>query len=179
MNKLETAKIISVLQVNYPDSFKTMTDDTMKGLINVWASVLADVTYEQVSNAVIAHIATDTNRFMPPVGVIRNKLFEINSPREMTEMEAWNLVVKAVSNSNYNASAEFEKLPNDIKQLVGSPSSLKEWAGMDSEKFNTVVQSNFMRSYKVRSKSDKEYQALPQSVKTFIQSAAEDMKLLQ
>lgn len=179
MNKLETMKIMAVLQANYPDSFKNYDDEQLETLVKIWTSVLADATYKEVSNAVLAHIATDTGRFMPPVGIIRNMLVKLNEPQEITEMEAWNLVAKAVANSNYNSGTEFEKLPDDIKQLVGSPATLREWAGMDSDQFNTVVQSNFMRSYKVKSKSNKEYKALPQSVKTFIESSIENVKLLQ
>lgn len=179
MNKLETMKIMAVLQVNYPDSFKSYDEAQLDTLVKIWTSVLADATYQEVSNAVLAHIATDNNRFMPPVGVIRNRLMKLSEPQGMTEMEAWNLVARAVSNSNYNSATEFEKLPDDIKQLVGNPSTLREWASMDSERFNSVIQSNFMRSYKVKSKSNQEYKALPQSVKTFIESSIQNVKMLQ
>ena len=179
MNKLETMKIMAVLQTNYPDSFRSFDDIQLEALVKIWATVLADVTYEEVSNAVMAHIATDTGRFMPPVGVIRNMLMKLNQPQEMTEMEAWNRVARAVANSNYNSAEEFAKLPDDIKQVVGSSATLREWAGMDSGQFNTVVQSNFMRSYKAKSQSNKEYKALPQSVKTFIESSISNVKMLQ
>ena len=179
MNKLETMKIMSVLQANYPDSFKNYDEEEFEGVINLWTTVLADATYKEVSNAVIAHISTDTNRFMPPVGVIRNMLIKLNEPQEMTEMEAWNLVAKAVANSNYNSAEEFNKLPDDIKAIVGSPATLREWAVMDAGDFNSVIQSNFLRSYKVKSKNIKEYKALPQSVNTFIESSVENVKMLQ
>ena len=48
---------------------------------------------------------------------------------------------------------------------------------MDSETFNSVVASNFQRSYKVRAKNERDYLALPSSVKTFMASIAEGMKM--
>ena len=92
-------------------------------------------------------------------------------------MEAWALVAKAVCNSNYNSAEEFEKLPPVVQRLVGAPSQLREWAAMDSETFNSVVASNFQRSYKVRAKNERDFLALPSSVKTFMESIAEGMKM--
>ena len=168
MNKQETAKIIAVLQINYPDSFKNFNDTQLEGLVSLWTSVLADNTYQEVSNAVMAHIATDTGRFMPPVGVIKNMIVKLTTPQEMTELEAWGLVSKAVCNSNYNSEQEFEKLPKPVQIAVGSPSMLKAWAMINTDEFNTVIQSNFMRSYKAAVSRSKHEQALPSKVKEFI-----------
>lgn len=177
MTKKEMAEILAVMQANYPDDFRGMSDAAMHGKINLWFMQFRDDDYKEVLAAVMAHIATDTNRFMPPVGVIKAKLVEIRNQGQMTEMEAWGLVAKAVSNSAYNSGEEFKKLPPVVQRLVGSPSQLREWAVMDTETFNSVVASNFQRSYRVRAKHEREYLALPSSVKTFMEGIAGGMKM--
>lgn len=177
MTKKEMAEILAIMQANYPDDFRGMSDAAMNAKINLWFMQFRDDEYKEVLAAVMAHIATDTNRFMPPVGVIKAKLVEIRQPDEMTEMEAWELVSKATRNSTYNSAAEFAKLPPVVQRLVGSHMQLKEWAAMDTETLQSVVASNFQRSYKVRAKNEREYLALPSSVKTFMSSLAEGMKM--
>lgn len=177
MTKKEMAEILAVMQANYPDDFRGMSDAAMQGKINLWFMQFRDDEYKDVLAAVMAHIATDTNRFMPPVGVIKAKLVEIRQPDEMTELEAWELVSKATRNSTYNSAEEFAKLPPVVQRLVGSPMQLKEWAAMDTETLQSVVASNFQRSYKVRAKSEREYLALPSSVKTYMASLAEGMRM--
>lgn len=177
MIKKEMAEILAIMQANYPDDFRGMSDTAMNAKINLWFMQFRDDDYKEVLAAVMAHIATDTNRFMPPVGVIKAKLVEIRQPDEMTEMEAWELVSKATRNSSYNSAEEFAKLPPVVQRLVGSPMQLKEWAAMDSDTLQSVIASNFQRSYKVRAKSEREYLALPSSVKTFMEGIAGGMKM--
>lgn len=177
MIKKEMAEIIAIMQANYPDDFRGMSDTAMNAKINLWFMQFRDDEYKDVLAAVMAHIATDTNRFMPPVGVIKAKLVEIRQPDEMTEMEAWDLVSKATRNSTYNSADEFAKLPPVVQRLVGSHMQLKEWAAMDTETLQSVVASNFQRSYKVRAKNEREYLALPSSVKTYMAGLAEGMRM--
>lgn len=177
MIKKEMAEILAIMQANYPDDFRGMSDTAMNAKINLWFMQFRDDDYKEVLAAVMAHIATDTNRFMPPVGVIKAKLVEIRQPDEMTEMEAWELVSKATRNSTYNSAEEFAKLPPVVQRLVGSHMQLKEWAAMDADTLQSVVASNFQRSYKVRAKSEREYLALPSSVKTFMEGIAGGMRM--
>lgn len=172
MNKREASQVIALMQANYPDEFRTMSDEAMDARVNLWAAMFHDDSFATVKNAVAAHMATDTSRFMPPVGVIKNMVVKMTTPEEMTEQEAWGCVMQALRNSAYNSGAEFAKLPPVVQRLVGSPSQLREWAMMDSDTVNSVVASNFQRSYKVRAKNDREYQALPSSVRGYITQLA-------
>lgn len=177
MTKKEMAEILAVMQANYPDDFRGMSDKAMNGKINLWFMQFRDDDYKEVLAAVMAHIATDTNRFMPPVGVIKAKLVEIRQPEEMTELEAWGLVQKALRNGYYGAQEEFDKLPPVVQRLVGSPSQLREWATMDSDVVSSVVASNFQRSYKVRAAKEREFLALPSAVQQAMTQIAAGMKM--
>ena len=177
MTKKEMAEIIAIMQSNYPDDFRGMSDKAMNGKINLWFMQFRDDDYKEVLTAVMAHISTDTNRFMPPVGVIKAKMVEIRHPDEMTEMEAWGLVAKALRNGYYGAQEEFNKLPPVIQRLVGSPNQLREWANMDSETVASVVASNFQRSYKVRAAKEREYLALPSAVRQEMEKISSGMMM--
>ena len=177
MNLMETAKIMAVLETAYPMFYAKKTQQEREDAIRLWAEMFADEPGELVAMAVKALIKSRVSTFPPGIGEITEKIQQITQPDEMTELEAWSLVAKAVSNSAYNSGDEFRKLPPVVQRLVGAPSQLKEWAIMDSETFNSVVASNFQRSYKVRAKNERDYLALPSSVKTFMASIAEGMKM--
>lgn len=176
MTKKEMAEIIAIMQANYPDDFRGMSDTAMNAKINLWFMQFRDDDYKEVLTAVMAHIATDTNRFMPPVGVIKAKLVEIRLPEDMTELEAWELVQKALWKSAYNSGEEFAKLPPVVQKLVGSPRQLQEWSALENKAL-TVVASNFQRSYKVRAKSEREFLALPSAVQKTMTQIAAGMKM--
>ena len=177
MTKKEMAEIMATMQLNYPDDFKDKSDQAVNAKINLWLMQFRDDDYMDVMAAVMAHIATDTNRFMPPVGVIKAKLTEIRLPEEMTPQEAWEMVSRATRNSTYNSGEEFAKLPPVVQRLVGSPMQLKEWAAMDTETLQSVVGSNFQRSYKVRAAKEREFLALPANVKDAMAQIADKMKM--
>ena len=177
MTRQEMIKIISIMQTNYPDDFRGLSDTALKAKISLWHMQFADDSYADVQTAVMAHIASDTSRFMPPVGVIKAKLVDMRQPEELTELEAWGYVQKALRNSNYGAAEEFAKLPPVIKRLVGSPNQLREWAMMDSDTVNSVVASNFQRSYKARAASERQTLALPSDVRNAMDRIADSMRM--
>lgn len=177
MNLVETAKLMAVLETAYPMFYAKKTQQEREDAIRLWAEMFADEPGELVAMAVKALIKSRVSTFPPGIGEITEKIQQITQPDQMTEMEAWGLVAKAVSNSNYNSGEEFNKLPPVVQRLVGAPSQLREWAAMDGETFNSVVASNFQRSYKVRAKNERDYLALPSSVKAFMASIAEGMKM--
>ena len=176
MTKKEMAQIFAFMQLNYPDDFRDKSDEVVNAKINLWLMSFRDDDYTDVLTAVMAHINTDTNRFMPPVGVIKAKLVDIRTGEELTELEAWGLVQKALRNSSYNSGEEFAKLPPVIQRLVGDPMQLKEWASLE-DKALTVVASNFQRSYKVRAASEREFLALPSAVQETMTKIAASMKM--
>ena len=177
MTKKEMAEIISMMQLNYPDSFRDKSDTAVNGAINLWLMSFRDHDYTEVLTAVMAHINTDTNRFMPPVGVIKAKLVEIRTGEQMTEIEAWNIVRNAIRSYPWDAQEQFDKLPPVLQRLVGSPNQLVEWGQMPAKEIATVVASNFQRSYKVRAASEREFLALPSAVKQTMEQIAAGMKM--
>ena len=144
--------------------YKGLTREDAEDVVDLWHTMFEDEDVLLVINAVKAFIATDEKGFPPHIGAIKTAIRKLTQPDEMTEMEAWGLVRHAIGNGIYGAAKEFEKLPKLIQRLVGSPGQLREWAVMDEETLNSVVASNFQRSYRMRAESEREFMALPSEI---------------
>lgn len=169
MNKKETSQIIAVLMASYPNFLSNKTATDIQATINVWEEMLKDYSYQEVSIAIKLCIMQDKSGFAPSIGQVIDKIISFrNQGNELTEQEAWNLISKATRNSAYHATEEFEKLPADIQRIVGSPTQLREWSQMETGELQTVVASNLMRSYKAVASKRREFDALPNDVKTLI-----------
>ena len=175
MSKTELLKIFALLEANYELQFAKKTDLNKKAMVNLWAEHFGDKDYNIVYAAVNSYIASDTTGYIPNVGQINEHIRKLTQQDEMTEVEAINLIDKALSNSGYHADEEFKKLPPILQRLVGSPNKLREWASMPDAEINTVVYSNLMRSYKVLAKRETERQALPSKLINMLEETANKM----
>ncbi len=173
----ETAAVLAVLQTAYPQFYRNSSPEDIGNTVELWAEMFADDDYRLVKAAVKAHIASDIKGYPPHIGAIKEAIRKLTHPDELSEMEAWNYVSKALRNSSYNSAKEFDKLPEVVQRVVGSPNQLREWAAMDMDTVQSVVQSNFMRSYKARSQTEREYIALPSEVKAIMGEIASSMAL--
>lgn len=173
----ETLKVFAVMKANYHNFYKGMTRIDAEAQVNLWHEMFQDTPYELVGMALKAFIATDTGGYPPNVGKIKEQIRKLTEKDEMTEQEAVNLILKACSNSLYNAQSEFDKLPPVLQRLAGSPNQLREWALMESEVLNSVVSSNLMRSFKVVKERERQQQALPSSMRALLAETAGRMML--
>ncbi|MDY3037251.1 MAG: replicative helicase loader/inhibitor [Eubacteriales bacterium] len=173
MNRDETKEIIKTIARIYPAFHRDSDARDKNATIDLWASLFAEEPPELVAAALKAFIVADEKGFAPSPGQIKAKIRSILQPEEMTEAEAWQIVNKAIKNSGYieNARAEYEKLPDIIKPMA-KPQQLREWALQDAAALQTVVASNFMRSFRERSAQIRRYEMLPADVKTAIESFA-------
>lgn len=171
----ETLAIMGVLKAAYPNFYKDMKRSEAEGIVSLWTEMFKDEPAQLVGLAVKAHIASDAKGFPPHIGAIKDAIVKLKAPKEMTEQEAWLLVKQATRNGIYGSKEEFEKLPPPIRKLVGSPNQLKEWAMMDGDTLNSVVASNFQRSYKVVATRERERLALPSEVRNVMEQLATGM----
>ena len=117
-----------------------------------------------------AYITTDTSGFAPSIGQLLDKVHAIQNPQELNEMEAWSLVSKALRNGYYGAVEEFNNLPPLVQKAVGSPDNLRNWSQTDTNSIENVVQSNFMRSYRLVVNRENEIKKMPADVRTLIEN---------
>lgn len=175
MNIQETSAIMEVLHLTYPRFYQNISKEDIVKTINLWAMMFADDDAQLVTEAVKSMIAT--LKFPPVIADIREKIRLITAQEQMTEMEAWGQVIRAISNANYHAQECFRTLSPTIQKIVGTPQQLREWALMDGDTVQSVIQSNFMRSYKAKKEHENTLNALPESTKAMIQGLADKMKI--
>lgn len=172
MTRSETLILMSTLRAAYPMYYAKQSIEDAKAAVNLWQMMFNDDDAQLVAAAVKAFIATDTKGFPPVVGQIKAKfdmiMREAYGGGELTPMEAWSKVQKAIRNSAWHAQEEFDKLPDTIRAVIGGPSALRDYAMMDSETVNSVVASNFQRSFTARRDHVTEMRMLPADVKEFI-----------
>ncbi len=82
---------------------------------------------------------------------------------------------KAIKNSAYNAEEEFSKLPSRIQEAIGSHNVLHNWSQENINGIETVIGSNFMRSYKATVIRKKEEKQLPSSIKKMLGNVGSKM----
>ena len=177
MNREETLAIMGVLKAAYPNYYRDMKRVDAEGVVELWHTMFEDDPAQIVAAAVKAHIASDAKGFPPHIGAIKQAIVELTKPTELelSEMEAWGLVRRAVSNGIYGSQKEFDALPPLVQRVVGSPNQLREWAMMDEDVVASVVASNFQRSFKARAAHAKEFLALPNDIRETMQRLGNGM----
>lgn len=167
MTREECFKILMIIKSNYPE-FTGMNNEIA---IESWFEDIGEHDYSKVLLAVKKHRAVSP--FVPKVSDINNAC--IDKREEIGEMQAWDMVARAASNSTYNSKQEFDKLPVEIREAIGTHVQLRNWAMVDIKEFNTVIQSNFMRAYREKAKHLREYAMLPSAVKAEMKSITEGL----
>jgi len=164
MNKTETASILAIMKTAYPTFYKN--NEEIADTITLWAMMFETDSFKTVIEAVKTLMCT--LKFPPTIADVKEKINLITQKPIETELEAWGKVANAIKDSNYNASERFTELPIVIQKTIGRAEQLREWACMDTDTVNSVIQSNFMRSYKVKVAMDREYSMLPESTKVMM-----------
>lgn len=162
MNDIEATQIIAMIETNW-QPFKNTG-----AAIKLWASAFAEDPYTLVNTAVMTMIQTDASDFRPNVAKVRRKMHDIVYGERMTETEAWLTVKNSLPEAQESpetlkgARSAWDKLPDDIKKLV-TPKQLLDYNSVETATLDTVIQSNFMRSY--REVSDRRYskESLPKT----------------
>ena len=134
MTREEVKELLMNIKTYYPN-FKI---DDPKRFVNAWYMMLQDEDCFQVAMALKEYIKTDMSGFAPSIGNILSRV-QVDENKFEDEALSWSKVYKAICNSGYESVKEFDKLDEDVKRAVGSPSQLKQWA--ISSDFNQGVES--------------------------------------
>lgn len=168
MTKEEFRILVKGMKSIYPQA-TFIPDQTA---YDMWFVLLQDLSYQNASKAIQRYMVSE--KFPPTPADIREYSVNELCLHQMSELEAWSIVYKAICNSNYNADAEFDLLPVVIQKAVGCAANLREWAQMDNETVQSVEQSHFIRSYRAAVERQKMDAKLPENLKT-IQQKQQDL----
>ena len=144
MTREETQKLLLAITSLYPN-FKP-EDATVT--IDSWHWALEEYPVSAVKAALQIYVKTNNTGFAPSVSQIIGCIYAPKEHAQLSEGQAWALVKKAIQDGNYHAEERYNELPEVIQRAVGGPGMIRQWASTDSDEVNTVVMSNFQRSYK-------------------------------
>ena len=164
MTKEETQKVLLVIISAYP----TFKPENVKATLNVWHEMLKEYSFEETMLGIKSLVATRTSEFAPSIGAVIESIANIKKPPLLNESEAWTLVSNALRDGYYHSQERFEELPPLVQRAVGSADALRNWAVSDERSIETVVASNFRKTYlSLVEQENKEYK-LPTDVKALI-----------
>lgn len=174
MELVETKKVLAYVAAAFPRYYANVTRASADRQAMVWNDALAEYSLTAVMAGVKSYISSDLSGFPPSPGQIVEHIHFVGNPRDHSGTEAWALVRKAVNVPWDQFEASFATLPRAAQIAVGSPESLKELAQMDTQRFETVAQSNFLRMYDAAKRREAKEQAIPAAV-----MAARDSLMLE
>lgn len=175
MNRTEIGEMLAILKAAYPHSFQNITKRDAESMVTLWERQFASDDPKIVGAAIDNLIASRTVGYSPTIGEIKEQMHKLKNADGMTDAEAWYLVEKACRRGLYNSREEFEKLPSDVQAAVGGPEQLKAWAMMDAETVNSVVASNFRKTFRTVQQREKEKAMMPESVKQYMSGVADQL----
>lgn len=179
MDRDETVKLLGLVRAVYPSFHAGAAKSDVEAVVAAWQMMFGEEPFPLVQAALKAFIASDVKGFPPAIGQIKEQLIRLGEGEagEMTETQAWALVQRALRNGIYGYRTEYAKLPETIQRCLGTPMMLHEWAQMDVDTVNSVVASNFMRSYRARAAHVREMRKLPPDVKALYAAVGDAFRL--
>ena len=178
MTRDEAAEILAILKAAYPESYKSLKMRDGLAMIGLWQNMFDREPYEMVRAAVLALIATRKVGYSPTVGEVKEKLQSIQEKDLLSEQAAWAMVSKACMNGLYGYREEYAKLPPEVQRALGAPEQLRAWAMVDVDTFESVVASNFMRSYRAQMFREKETAMLPTEIRNLLGGVSDNLKMI-
>lgn len=166
MTRDDAKKLVMTMTMAYPN----YRPADISATVDVWAAMLKEYDFGKAQIALKKYLLSDTSGFAPSIGQIVEQMRDVAEGDDITELQAWSVVKKAISRSGYYAEDEFSKLPPVIQRAVGSAANLKEWALMESDVVNSVIQSHVIRNYRAAAKSMRDNAKLPAGFRELLET---------
>lgn len=153
MTQEDTRKILTILKVTYPQSFKDWKKQQGELFLELWSEAFKFDDVNQVIKAVKHIIYTDTREFAPNIATVKNVMFELNTNFQTNVNEAWELVLRNAKCDIEKAISNYKTLPANIQNVI-SPSFLSELGYSNNEQVG-YKRIEFERKYKEVLERDK------------------------
>ena len=165
----DTKKLLITINAIYPN-WKV---ENPEATTMAWHWALEEYPAETVNAALQIFLKTDKGGFVPSVSQLIGCMYKPTENSQMTEGEAWALVKKAIANGNYGSEEEYAKLPELVQRAVGGSQMIRQWAMCDTDEVNTVIMSNFQRTYKAILSKSEFNDKVPQQLTDIVQGITE------
>ena len=171
MTREETKTIVRATMICYAN----WHPEDVSLLVDLWAAMLKDYPYQAISAALQSYIMQG-NAFAPTPGQLVQLL---PSKDDLSGLDAWQMVRKALQNGIYGAEAEYAKLPEIVQRAVGSPEQIRAWATAPEETVETVMQSNFLRTFEATKARQRNEKYMPEGIADLLAAKNDDLRLAE
>lgn len=156
MRREETAKIISLIKISFPQQYSNIDERSLDLLVEEWNLQFKNETYESVYVAMQHYIST--NVYPPTIAGIKNLMYEEDSESQFPSgEEAWEIVYRSGRCQREYAYEEYENLPKELKQIV-TPETLYEIGNASNESI-LYIKNGFLKDYhRIQESHKREYQ---------------------
>jgi len=169
MTREETVGLIRSIVSLYPNWHPENLTET----VNAWHWALEEYPAPAVKASLQIYLKTNRTGFAPSVSQIIDGMHSVKDNSRLTEGEAWAMVKKAIADSGYNAKEHFDEFPPEIQKAVGGPEMLRQWGMTDSAEVNTVIMSNFQRTYRAVISQQEYAERVPDALTDIIKGLSE------
>ena len=147
MNRQETIRILTILQTNYPQSFKGWGNDQAQAFIALWSEAFKNTPAAVVTAAVKSIIYEDDREFAPNIGQVNHKIRAMNAESVVIDAAAkWEEVRAFYKKYPIDEFRKhYKELPELTRRLV-SIDDLKAWANSGPNK--EYEKGQFIKAYK-------------------------------
>lgn len=166
MTRDETKGMLTLLKTAYPGFYAKKSRDELSMILDLWYEMFTEENVVVVK-AALKELIADHAGYPPDIAVIKAKIRSMSEAvnKEPTDEELWLLLKKAAMHGATDTYNEYESLPPVVRRYLGGPGTLREYALMDSEKFNTVIHGQFLRSISVLRERERYEKTLSPEVK--------------
>lgn len=145
MTAKELIKFMQDITACFPNE-KGQAEDAMKIKAVIWAKALGNISYKQAIDGLAAYCATNTSGFPPqPAHILAN----IRKERRMSDAEVNVILRRALCDSTYHAEEQFERLPDDLKRIIGTPAELRRQAMRENDDSKIFI-NQVCKEYRAR-----------------------------
>lgn len=171
MTRDECKQLLAIIDATYPNFKVANPTET----VNIWHTLLGEYEYKVLLMALKTFISTSGSAFAPSVAELIAMTRKPQELMQVSEVDVWREVRKAISRGIYYHEEEFEKLSPMAKKMVGESGQLREWAMLPSEDIDTIVQSNFKKRFETMVKREQELQAMPSEIQNLISNSTKQI----
>lgn len=145
MTAKELIKFMQDITACFPNE-KGQAEDAMKIKTAIWSKALGNISYMQAVDGLAAYCATNTSGFAPQPAHILNHVRQQN---RLSETEIKIALQRALCDSTYHAEEQFERLPDDLKRIIGIPAELRRQAMRENDDSKIFI-NQVCKEYRAR-----------------------------
>lgn len=145
MTSKECLQLLGMMRSLFPNE-KQMTDEDIKVKAMFWSNIMRDISYQEALEGLNHYVSTSTTGFAPQPAHILNYARHKN---RLSDAEIEIHLRRALCDSTYHSTEQFDKLPDELKKIIGSPGELQRQAAREMEDSQIFIKS-VCKEYRAR-----------------------------